>query len=70
MSFRMFFVFKKKIDLCKLPRQYNQPERFNKKFVEKTFYFSEIDYRDHCTSQMFYNYSNILLIGHVVDGIV
>ena len=60
---------KKEIDLCKLPRQHNLVERFNKKFVENTFHFSEIDYPDHCTSQIFYNYSNILLIRHVVDNI-
>ena len=60
---------KKEIDLCKLSQQHKYAERFNKKFVENTFHFSKINYLDHCTSQIFYNYSNILLIRHVVDNL-
>ena len=68
-SFRIFFAFKKN-DLCKLPRQYNKVERFNKNFVENTFHFNEIEYLDHCTSKDSYNYSNILSIRHVVDNLL
>ena len=60
---------KKEIDLCKLARQYNEAERLNKRFVENTFDFSQINYLDHCASQIFYNYSDILFIRYVFDNL-
>ena len=60
---------KKEIDLCKLARQYNEAERLNKRFVENTFDFSQINYLDYCASQIFYNYSDILFIRHVFDNL-